>query len=246
MALSVEVYTKRMNFIRLPLRTFLVLVGVAAVLLTLHLAFQHLNLAHNEKHGQIFEISNRFDVDDEASLPTWFSQAIWLGIASSSIVAAKLSSQKSARKLWLIMAGIGIIFSIDEVSGIHELSLQSLHLLFFGLEQSSSTLNAWWLVMPLVLAFGAWFVGKLLNVLRKKQWLMMMFGWLVFLIGAVGLELHGNDIPHNTFMYQGIVTGIEEGLEMLGGIIILYVILNHIDLYHSRKIRAAWHELGPK
>ncbi len=237
---------RRMNSIKLPLRIALALAGVTIILLTLHLAFQHLNLAYNEKHGQIFEISNRFDVDDEASLPTWFSQAIWLCVAGASIVAAKLASQKSVRKLWLSMALIGVLFSIDEVSGIHELSLQSLHLLFFGLERSSSTLNAWWLVMPVVLVFGVWFMSKLLKVLHKRQWLIMMFGWLIFLIGAVGLELHGNDIPHNTFMYQGIVTGIEEGLEMLGGIIILYVVLNHLNVHNSRKIKAAWQELGAK
>lgn len=237
-------YTKRVNSMKRPIKVLLLLVGIASILLTLHLAFQRLNLAYNEKHGQIFEISNRFDVDDEASVPTWFSQAIWLGVAGASFIAAKLAVKKSARKVWIIMACIGIFFSVDEVSGIHELSLQSLHLLFFGLEQSSSTLNAWWLVMPLVLIFGIWFLRKLFAVLRTRQWFLMMFGWLVFLTGAVGLELYGNDIPHNTFKYQGIVTGVEEGLEMLGGIIILYVILNYLDYQHSGKIKKAWQELG--
>lgn len=230
----------------LPVKMFWMLVGIGAVLIVLHLTLQHLNLAYNEKHGQIFEISNRFDVDDEASVPTWFSQAIWMGVALSSILAARLSGVKSARKLWLIMSAIGIFFSIDEVSGIHELSLQSLHLLFFGLQQSSSSLNAWWLVMPLVIVFGAWFLKKLHSVLGIKQWTLIMGGWLIFLIGAVGLELYGNDVPHNTFYYQGIVTGVEEGLEILGAIVIFYVILSYLDIYHRTQVRRIWKELRPK
>lgn len=235
-----------MQNLKLPLKAFALLVSVSAILLTLHLAFQHLNLAYNEKHGQIFEISNRFDVDDEASVPTWFSQAVWIGVAGASLLAARLSKVKAINKLWLVMALIGLVFSIDEVSGLHELSLQSLHLLFFGLEQSSSTVNAWWLVLPLVLVFGLWFVWKLLKVLQLKPWLIMMAGWTFFLIGAVGFELYGNDIPHNTFLYQGIVTGVEEGLEMLGGIIILCVILNHLDTAHASEIKQAWRTLSNK
>jgi hypothetical protein len=227
----------------LPAKIFWVLVGIGVVLLTLHLAFQYLNLSHNEKHGQIFEISNRFDVDDEASIPTWFSQAVWMGIAGASVLAVRLNKDKLPRRLWLIMAFAGIFFSIDEVSGIHELSLQSLHLLFFGLEQSSSSLNAWWLVLPLILLFGAWFLRKLYGILRFRQWLTMMVGGAVFLTGAVGFELYGNDIPHNNFYYQGIITGLEEGLEMLGGIIILYVILKYLDTFYGTYIKQVWQQL---
>lgn len=232
-----------MKNLSLPLRVFLTLVGVGIVLLVLHLVFQHLNLSYNEKHGQVFEISNRFDVDDEASVPTWFSQVIWIGISAASVVAVRLSRKKTERKLWVIMAFIAIFFSVDEVAGIHELSLQSLHLLFFGLEQSSSSLNAWWLVLPIILAFGVWFLTKLYRVLRPKQWVLMILGGALFMAGAVGFELLGNDIPHNTFYYQGIITGAEEGLEMLGGTVVLYAILKHLDDNYAAHIRDAWQQL---
>lgn len=228
---------KNVNF---PTRLMLILVGVMAVLLVFHVAAQHLNLAHNEKHGQIFEISNRLDVDDEASIPTWFSQALWLGTACASALAMLLTANRKNRRLWFIMALIAILFSIDEVAGIHELSLQTLHLLFFGLEQSSSSLNAWWLVMPLVLLFGVWFLRRTYTLLSPKQWLIMMTGWLLFLAGATGLELYGNDIPHNTLYYQGFVTGFEEGLEMLGGIMVLYALTSYLHVHHAPQLKRTW------
>jgi len=224
----------------LPIKIFLLLLGIMAVLLCLHLAMQYLNISYNEKHGQVFEISNRLDVDDEASIPTWFAQAVWIGIAGASFLAAKLSRDRRVRQLWYVNTLVGVLFSIDEVAGIHELSLQSLHLLFFGLQQPTSTLNAWWLVIPLIVAFGFVFLKRLYEVLHTRQWLLIMFGWALFMAGAVGFELFGNDVKGITFFYQGIITGAEEGLEMLGSIIILYVVTNYLHINHAPQLKQAW------
>lgn len=228
----------------LPAKVFWVLAGIVACLLIIHLQLQHLNLAYNEKHGQVFEISNRFDVDDEASVPTWFSQAIWIGVALAAWLAYKLSNTKSARLTWLSLAGVGVLFSIDEVSGAHELSLQSLHLLAFGLEQSSSRLNAWWLVLPVAVLLVVVFMQRLYKILTPRNWIIMMAGWAFFVAGAVGLELYGNDIPHNTFYYQGIITAIEEGLEMIGVITILYAVLRFLSSDHSVQIKKALEQIS--
>lgn len=233
-----------MKNLSLPVKVFLVLIGVMACLLITHLAMQHLNLAYDEKHGQIFEVSNRLDVDDEASVPTWFSQAIWIGVALASGLAYYLNKKSSARWTWLVMVGIGVVFSIDEVSGLHELSLQSLHLLVFGLEQPTSRLNAWWLVLPVILVLGTIFLRRLYKIMAPSNWFIMLGGWMLFMTGAVGFELYGNDIPHNTFYYQGIITAIEEGLEMLGGIIVLYAILRYLSLTHGPQIKRAAKQLS--
>jgi len=225
---------------RLPTKIALLLISMAAVLICLHLVAQYLNLANNEKNGQIFEISNRLDVDDEASIPTWFAQAVWIGIAGTSFLAAKLSRNRMTRQVWYVNALIGILFSIDEVAGIHELSLQTLHLMFFGLEQPTSSVNAWWVVLPLIVAFGCVFLKRLYNVLHIRQWILIIFGWAMFMAGAVGFELFGNDVKGITFFYQGIITGAEEGLEMLGSIIILYVVANYLHINHALQLKRIW------
>jgi hypothetical protein len=232
-----------MKHAKYPTRVLVILLATMFLLIAAHLLMQHLNLSYNEKQGQIFEISNRFDVDDEASIPTWFAQAIWVGVAVLSALAVRLSAAKRDRRLWKVLAIVGIIFAIDEVSGIHELSLQSLHLAFFGLEQSSSRINAWWLVMPLILGLGIWFLRGLYDVLSHKNWLIMVIGWATFMAGATGFELIGNDIAHNTYLYQGVFVAIEEGLEMLGGILVLFALLRHLDSKHANEIKQAWQKL---
>lgn len=230
-----------MKNISLPAKIAWTLIAIAAGLFVLHLGLQYLNLSYNEKHGQIFELSNRFDFDDEASVPTWFSQGLWVLTALASTLAAKLAIQRRNKQIWLVMAGVAILFSVDEVSGLHEFVLQSLHLLIFGDTQApTSAINAWWLILPLIIAFGFVLFKRLYHALNLKLWLLMSLGWFIFLTGALGLELYGNDLVRTTFYYQGIVVGLEEGLEMIGAIIVLFTVLKHVERNHSKQLAFIW------
>lgn len=227
--------------ISLPAKTFWILLIAAAGLFAVHLGLQHLNLSYDEKHGQIFELSNRFDFDDEASVPTWFSQGLWVLTALASTLASKLSARRKDHRVWLVMSSVAVLFAIDEISGLHEFVLQSLHLLIFGADQApTSAVNAWWLVLPPIMALGFIFIKRLYNVLNIKLWLTMVSGWLLFLAGAAGLELYGNDLARNTFYYQGVVVGLEEGLEMIGAMIVLFAVLKHLENNYSTQLAFIW------
>lgn len=233
--------SRGLKSLQVPTRILLVFIAAMTILLCTHLAVQKLNISYNEKHGQIFEISNRFDVDDEASVPTWFAQFIWTSVAFSSGLAMIMSRPKAERRVWAILAAVALFFAIDEVSGLHELSLQTIHLLLFGLEQASTSVNAWWLAVPVAVVFGIWFLTKLYKVLRFRAWFILMLGWLIFVAGAMGVELYGAGIDNRvSFYYQGVVVGLEEGLEMLGGIMVLYAISLHLDSQHREQLNRAW------
>ena len=67
-------------------RLLWILIGFLGFLVCAHLFLQHLNLhVYDEKNAQVFEISNRFDFDDESSIPTWLSQFLYLYIGLSAL-----------------------------------------------------------------------------------------------------------------------------------------------------------------
>lgn len=228
---------------RLPLKVLAVLTSIAVLLMATHLILQYLNLNLQEQQAQVFEVSNRFDMDDEASVPTWYSQFIWLGVAVSSLLAAKLSKLRSVKVTWFITALVALLFSVDEVAGLHELILQNIHLFFFGLNPATALANAWWLILPFVIAGGYFLLTRLYKVWPGRGGALMILGWFLFFTGAVVLEILGNDVPRNTFLYQGVVTGAEESFELFGGIIILYVILEYINTFYAARIKKMWRYL---
>lgn len=210
------------------------------VLLSLHLVFQYLNfVVYGEKHGQIFEISNRVDMDDEVSLPTWFSQFVLLLIGAVGWFLAWLESDRLKKVIWSSIGFAGVLFSIDEVSSLHEFVLQSIHLIFYGEAPPSSALNAWWFVLPFV-AIVAGILGFIaIKKLPVNIWMLMITGGVIYIIGGGGVDLISNDYAKNTFLYQGILTGLEETLELTGSLLILYASLRYLEISHKTKINIA-------
>ena len=212
------------------------LVGITAVLLVVHLGMQYLNLSLDEKHGQVFELSNRVDMDDEVSLPTWFSQFLLLAVGVTALVASKFETSPGRRKVWKLVGVVGVLFAIDEAAAIHEFVLQSLHLLRFGEDAPTAALNAWWIVLPLIGAVGGWFLWWIVRTLPARTVKLLLLAGVVYLAGAVGIELTSNDFVASPFLYQGVLTGVEEVLEMLGSILALYTVLDYLERHQPAKL----------
>jgi hypothetical protein len=226
------------------LRCLGLLAGTIFVLLCLHLLLQYLNLeVFKEKQGQIFELSNRLDFDDESSIPTWFSQIIFLAIGAGSLLAGYLQTDKPRQRLWRIVGVIAVLVSIDEIIAIHEYALQSLHLLFFSDSAPKAFANAWWLILPFVLAGAGWLLYKLIRLFPPSTVWLLATGGALFLAGAVGVDILAISVPKASFLSQGILVAVEETLEMAGGAIILYAVMNYLEIYHSEKLHKAAREL---
>lgn len=226
------------------LKVFAVLLLVIGVLTAVHLWMQHLNLnVYHELNGRVFEVSNRVDFDDEASLPTWISQAILLAIGLGSLLLATLQRDKAAKRTWDLVGAIGIILSMDEVAAIHELLLQIVHLAFFSLSPPTVRSNAWLILLPFIMGAGLLLLWQLIKHVPRRTVVMLCSGAIIFMVGAVFIDILTTSNNANTFYERGILVATEESLEMVGSAIILYAILSYLEVSYGVRIKAAFNRL---
>jgi hypothetical protein len=229
--------TKHKSFAK---RIFMYLLASVVLVATVHLLFQYLNLnVYHELNGQIFEISNRVDMDDEASLPTWFSQMLLLSIGISAFAAAFLHRQKGPKRIWSIIGLVGVLMSIDEVAAIHELVLQIIHLAVYGLVTPTTFSNAWLILLPFILLAGVLLLIQAIKYIPRKTIYILTLGAFVLLTGAVFIDILTNAHNANTFYEKGVMVALEETCELLGASIMLFGILDYLESNFGSKIRAA-------
>ncbi len=231
---------------RYALTLLKVLLCVTFLIVVTHLALKYISVqVYNEKHGFIFELSNRFDLNDEASVPQWFSQALFLAIAGLSLVAAWGAANKKGYRLWLAIAVIALIMSIDDVATLHEFVLQSLHNTFFLDTDPTLIENAWLLLLPFILAGALWLFVVMLRTLPRDTMALLVAGGVIFIFGAVVVDSFANTVPSRDFMNQGVLGALEGGLQLLGSVTVLFAIARHLELNHASRIRAAYRQLRP-
>lgn len=225
-------------------RLLRILICLAAVTVLVHVLLNYVNVVlFNEQHGFLFELSNRFDLNDENSLPQWYTQALFLGVSLAAFLAAYLAKDKSSRRLWGLIAAVGLIMSIDDVATLHEFVLQSLHNMFFLDRMPSLLTNAWLLLLPFIIGFLIWLGFKTWQTFPRWTTILLLIGGVVFVIGAVIVDSFTNVFVERSFAAQGIMGAIEGGLQMLGTIIFLYAIVDYLENYHGRAINAAIKQL---
>lgn len=229
------------HFARKLLRILLV---CSFVILGLHIAFQAINLeVYHQQHGQFYELSNRFDFDDEQSVPTWFSQFLYLLLAAGAGLAAYVQRDKPTKRLWAVIALISLIFSIDEIAGMHEFFLQTVHVVFYKDAGPGSLSNAWLLVAPFIVVLSGFFIASMARRFPKRTLLLFSGAVVTFLLGAIGVDLFTSLVERETFMNQGVLVGLEELFELLSLIIIIYAVADYLERNHSKAVHNAWRQL---
>jgi len=224
--------------VHLSSRLLRTLLGVTLVLIVVHLILQYLNFViYHQQVGQMYELANRFDLDDESSVPTWWAQVLFLAIGLGAWLSAYLQPDQATRRLWSTVAALGLIFSLDEVAALHEHILQSVHNLFFRDSSPTGMANAWWLVAPLLLLTGAWLLWKMVRLFPRRTTVLLAVGGAVFLVGSVVADLLTSIAPRETFLNQGIMVAVEEGLELIGSVIVFYAIADYLEMYHYSVLR---------
>jgi len=201
-------------------RTGTLLVCAMLVLLAAHvLAMQaNFNAALGIKQALDFEYWQIaiFDLDEEESFGTWFSAANLFFAALLFFYQAGLCRARGERvHFWWRALGLGFcVMSVDEVVGLHEwINTVFDESLWAGLSLAIVTLA------------GLCFAPFLWHYRWRTAGLFVLAG-LLFVGGAVGVEqLSGNDI--NSLQYN-MLTGLEEGLEMSGVILVIYTVLELI------------------
>jgi len=186
---------------------------VAVILLICHGA---LTIYHYRVEELPWLLRQIFDVDEEQTLPTWFS-AFLLFIASAFLwlcARGKRSGADPWAVYWYILAVGFLLMSVDEVAGIHE--------------TINSVIEAHWAVGGgiLALVIGLCFVPFLLQLPRRTAILFLVAG-VAYISGVIGIEILGQPMDADTLEYN-LLTLVEEGLEMFGVILFLYGLLDHM------------------
>ena len=217
-----------------------------AIVVGLHLLLQVLNiLVFHQNNIAIFELSNRFDLDDEESVPTWFSSFLLAFTSLAGFVAAWFETKNRSRRALLItIATVAGIFSIDEVATVHEYVLVLLHSNVFGNTESTLLQNGWILVAPFVLIIGialAWWIFK---SLPKRTFILLALAGFIFLAGSMGVEVVTNAMSFGPFMSEGILVAWEEGFELLGTSLAIFALVDYIEGNHGKEIGKAVRHLN--
>jgi len=214
-----------------------ILLSIGFLLFLTHLALQYLNIVvHYQQVGSIYELSNRFDLDDESSVPTWFSQALFLVLSVVAFFAAYLQTEKSKKFTWSVIGLIGLIFSIDEVASLHEYVLQLIHVQFFQDSTATAYDNAWLFVAPFLIVIFGWLVWVMSRSLPKRTVMLFALSGVLILTGAVFIDLLAVVEERETFLNQGVIVSLEELLEILGVIIAVYATVDFLERRHKQAI----------
>lgn len=170
-----------------------------------------------------------FDVDEEESVPTWFSSSLLLLTAVVLFLIAHLSRQGKDRYAiyWLGLA-VGFTFmSVDEIAGFHE-------------TLNSITQTSWAVPgMILALLIGLLYL-KFLSSLPASVAVRFMMSGAIFVGGAVGVELATEPYLYedalDTLAYN-LWTPVEEGMEMGGVILFLASLFDHLKSQYSLQLQ---------
>lgn len=217
---------------------FLIMASLLIVLV--HVALKYISVAiYNEQHGFLFELSNRFDLNDENSVPQWVTQALFLASGVSAFLAAYMSDRRPVARLWTFIGVLGVILSIDDVATLHEYALQSLHNAFFVDMPPTLVRNSWLVLLPFIVSGVAVLLVWAVRLLPRRTAACMALGSIVFIIGAVVIDSLANTVPERSFTGQGLLGGIEGGLQLVGTAIFFYAIVDYLERHHALAIKKA-------
>jgi hypothetical protein len=208
--------TNKFNIATTPyIRTLAV---IAILLLCTHLS---LYCYHYLSEKLPWLLRQLFDVDEENNLPTWFSQFLLLNNAFALGVIASSCAQEK-RHYWQALAIGFLILSIDEVAGLHE----TFH----------SAIDFNWAIPAsiLVAIIGIVFIPFLRSLERRVAILYLISG-AIFISGALVIELLSEDMKTKSLEYA-LATALEEGMEMAGALLFLWVNLNILKNSDHRDI----------
>lgn len=210
-----------------PQRLAATLVIISLSLIILHLVLYGLAVSYDT--NWLYMLADRFNVDHESSLPTWFSQALLLAGAAMAFFIARADSAR-LKKYWYVVAGILLILSIDEGSGFHEtLGVFVGQALGWQISLGFAVLRDWVLLSFIAVIIVGLFLFKFVRLLPVRTRWLLAASVVLFVGGALVVEtIHFTTLeiaPGGAD--QRISNAIEEGFEMLGVVAVIYALADY-------------------
>ena len=210
-------------------RVALTLGAVAAALVIVHVlamqAYFNPALGLDDRFGLSYWHLSVFDLDEEESFGTWFSAGLLFAAGVLLLNQARaLRPNGGTEHRWWFVLGLAFVFlSMDEVVGLHEL-MNTL------LDETPWTVVGF----PILALVGLSYLPFLWRY-RGRTALLFIVAGLIYGGGAVGVE-HFTDAEVNSLHYN-MWTALEEGMEMLGVIVLIYAVLDFMRGTPSELIR---------
>jgi hypothetical protein len=173
-----------------------------------------------------------FDVNAEASIPTWYS-AITLFAVSVMLGVIALAARRRGRPFvlqWTLLAIGFALLSLEEVIGVHSQATKVLRRAMDATDGPALLIGLGLLgVVVLAVAvalFGRWFMAM------PRRWrILFAIGGLAYLAGVLGSDAVGDYLASSfgegSLLYILVLT-IEEALEMTGVLIFIVLLLEYI------------------
>lgn len=211
-------------------------VWTALVLVAVFLWCMHLLVVASILAGSPMLGTNRFHLDVEGNLPSFFSSMILMisAVLLGLIAVVKKNENDRFALHWVLLGVVFFLMSVDEAASFHELLIDPLRHAF---NLTGFLRFSWVLVgVPFVLVFTYAYSHFLMALPRSFAGMFLLSGGM-YVTGAVGMEMIGayffgeNDM--NNWQYMAAMTA-EEVLEMSGILLFIRTLLAYLKSYCSQ------------
>ncbi len=211
-------------------RIALILGGVSVYLCAQSIVVKTLEFTAPQQTYALYHFSQLVNVSYEESLPAWYSS---LMLFAAALVIALIARAKRANRDRYVVhwIGLAILFgylSLDEAAAIHELFTEPLQTAF----NTGGVLYFAWVIVgaPFVLVVGLLYLRFLLHLPPRTRLLMVLAGALyvsgALVVDAISASLWAVD--EGTSLTYWAVGTVEELLEMLGVVVLIYALLGYL------------------
>lgn len=213
-------------------KIFIFQLGLIFALVALSAATQAYILSANVAFDStLWQVLQRFNIDAEVSLPTWYSQTALVVCAALLffIAYAIKKKRKMGYKQWFLLSALFLYMSIDEGASLHELFVSPMRSIFDI--KGGYFLSAWVIPFIVLVAVCVIIYARFWWRLPKRTRALMFAAAVVFVGGAIGMEMIGAHIyteNHGRFGYIAIAqASIEEIMEMVGVALFTFAFLDY-------------------
>lgn len=218
------------------------LLSVVGLLLLANLMIIYLRFVKGFEHLRGF--IHGFYFDAEANFPSFYSAAAICFCSVVLWIIGSLPQEKHAKQsfYWKLLSVVFAFLALDEFASLHEYMIQPLRNMMDQSSYDSDYLYFAWFIpyvvilLILTIALSRFF----LKLPRQTRWLFIL-GGIVFLLGAVGMEMVGGkywatqgwaiDGSDSVDVRYALIVTLEELLEMLGIVIFIYA----LTLYYLKE-----------
>lgn len=169
------------------------------------------------------------DVDVEQSAFTWISVLAFFFAAQVLFQLGQVAFVRNSRFKWhwLFLAGLFLLLSFDEFSGVHEKISAGLASQF---DNTGLFYFAWAAPAGLLALLGLAAFIPFIRSFPPRLATLLMLSAAIFLFGAVGMEMVGGAMAEagglDSLNYR-LATTVEEGAELTGVLLFVYVLLSY-------------------